>query len=189
MGAVVMASRRSTLPDSFPKKRGWFDEHYGGNEDEWAAHCFLMGYDEPVSDQPLYVRTFYLKGQHETVGRAALIRVLEGCWKRKNPLPEILISDLLNLLIVDGADRWLILKPRFKNWHRTTKPRAIAYFIQEQMQAGGKWEKAVEAAQKVFGRNGRPTARSTITDAWAADKKQNPELHRQVRSDRRSSRT
>jgi hypothetical protein len=203
------------LPDSFPKKPTWFDEHYGGDEDEWAANCFLMGYDKlfsadgrPIScdpstfHDPMYAEVSYLTRKDEAFGREALIRVLADCLERNKPLPAILLKhlivsfaenreDLIAVFLDDEVyERKLILKRRSKNWQRRTKPRAIAYFIQERMQAtGDKWPEAVEAARRIFGRNGRRAARSTITDAWASDKKNNPDLHLPVRSDRRSSRT
>jgi hypothetical protein len=201
-----MAKRRSKpLPDSFPKQWPVYEELYGKlTDDEWAAHCFLAGYDQHFSadgrpidgpetfPDPVYVKTSVLKGNYEAFGREALIRVLERALKTKRLFALVLLEDLIGLFDpkkYPHENRKLIFKFRSRKPHKSTKSRSIAHFIQEKMQTGEKWYRAVEFAQKAFGRNGQEAHRSIITDAWAADKKRHPNLHLPVRSDRRSSRT
>lgn len=198
-----MASRRSKLPDSFPKQWPVYQQLYGKlTDDEWAAHCFLAGYDQHFSAKgdpinyspdldPIFVRVSYLSGELESFGREALIRVLERALKTERLFALVLLKDLIGLFGQNDPteERKLIFRFRSRKPHFSAKPRAIANYIQKLMVAGEKWDNAVKEAREVFGRNGRRTARSTITDAWAWDKKQFPELHRPVRSVHRSGRT
>jgi hypothetical protein len=201
---TTAVSTSPPLPDSFPKQWPVYEELYGKlTDDEWAAHCFLAGYDQQFSAtgnsiardpytylEPLFVRVSFLRGELEAFGREALLRVLRGT----EPLSILLRRDLADLFDqTDKTEERKVLvkfRSRVRNRDSTSKPRAIANFIQEKMRAGEKWPEAVELARKEFGKNGRCAARSTITTAWAADRKQYPKYHaRPVRPDRRSRRT
>jgi hypothetical protein len=118
-----------------------------------------------------------VRGEVEAFGREALLRVLRST----EPLSILLRRDLADLFdqTHKTEERKVLLKfrSRVRNRDSTTKCRAIADFIQEEMRAGEKWPEAVEHARKEFGENGRLAARSTITDAWAADRKQYPAYH------------
>jgi hypothetical protein len=199
VGAVVMASRRSkdgraiSLPVGFPKRHIYHDEFYL-TDDEWAAHCFLMGYEqfftgkgEPIDDldtyygvdkrsrpagiyelmrrRPSFIGQTWLSREYEAFGREALLRVL----KSKEPLSDVLRDDLA--LLFDQTyefSRKVVFKFPSRSSSRSwnNKDFFIGVFIEEKMLAGKKWEDAVKAAQDNFWTNGRPALRSTIAKSW-----------------------
>jgi hypothetical protein len=177
--------RPRSLPVGFPKK-GPKVLVANMTDEEWAANCFLSGFDqmfsakgEPINfdpyPEPVFVRVSFLKGQLEEFGREAFVRLL-----RDNKLSDVLRHSLADLFDRNSTDdRKLIFKRRFRHQpsDSRTKDRTIAHYIQQKMRTGEKWDGAVKLAREEFGRNGKRAARSTITDAWARDQERYPDYH------------
>jgi hypothetical protein len=161
-----MASRRCKLPDSFPKQRPVYQQLYGKlTDDEWAAHCFLAGYDQlfsaeghPISRDPgpggyTYVQPSVLKGDDEAFGREAWIRVLERTLKTKRLFALVLLKDLIGLFGQSDEydDRKLIFKFRSREPRESTKARAVAYFIENLKQSGTTPQEIENKVMEVWG--------------------------------------
>jgi hypothetical protein len=171
-----MASRRSKLPDSFPKQWPVYQQLYGKRrikltDDEWAAHCFLAGYDQrfsakgdplpinydPENLDPAFVRVSHLKGELESFGREALIRVLERAQERalktKRFADLLLLKDLFALFLQSDeyASRKLIFRFRSRKPRESTKARAVAYFIEKLKHSGATPQEIENKVMEVWG--------------------------------------
>jgi hypothetical protein len=162
-----MARRRYKLPDSFPKQWPVYQQLYGKlTDDEWAAHCYLAGYDQrfsakgdplpinydPENLDPAFVRVSYLSGELESFGREAWIRVLERTLKTKRPFALVLLKDLIGLFGQNDEheDRKLIFK-RSRKPRESTKARAVAYFIDKLKQSGATPQEIENKVMEVWG--------------------------------------
>jgi hypothetical protein len=180
----------SPLPVGFPKKWPYIKELCGDlTNDEWMAHCFLFGYDQPISAKgklidldpeicrgSIYVKATFLRGETETQGRNALVRLLRSHLEAKKPLPDLVMEDLTELF--ENKWRKLSLKSLSKNQSSNVIPqkdRAIAYFIQHRLSKPPRrkeMENAVSDAMVEFG-----ISRNQIFTAWRRDKLRYPQFH------------
>jgi hypothetical protein len=171
-----MASRQSKregakspppLPESFPvSTRSLYDDLLT-TDDEWAAHCFLAGYEQQFSpdgrpinrdlsishdDDPGYVRVVYLTGKNEAFGREALVRILE---EPKKPLANhLLLTDLAGLFALDSPEeRTLKFQRRSRSRPEgiSSKDFAVEHFIEKQKRRGLTLTEAIKKAQDIFG--------------------------------------
>lgn len=143
---------------------------------DWFPPHLRDQHSDPFERRLVYVEKTYLEGEQETLGRTALIHVLADCWETGKLLPGILIRDLIGLFAesCEFEDREVIFKSRFRNWRRTTKPRAIAAFYERKRAQGETHKGAISLARITFGTKNQPLAESTITSALAAEY---PELY------------
>jgi hypothetical protein len=138
----------------------------------------LSGYlQQPAEGQRFELH--FLEGQLEAFGREAFRRLLRS----DKPLSDVLRHDLYRLFDQrpEYSRRKLIFEFQSRsalNRHKTSvKNRVIASVTQRDMRAGKKFNDAVESLRMAFGTEGRPTARSMITDAWREHKKHYPLEH------------
>jgi hypothetical protein len=141
-------------------------------ECELMAHAFLEGFWRQADGQ---LTKKWLKGEHEALGREALIRILAS----EKPVPDFVRQGFVNVLDLGNREpRELVFKFRSQNWrHYIRQDADVASYIEWHLQ----YQKMTNPNQKPLLKVAFDDARRvsglkdrTIFHAWAAHRKQRP---------------